>query len=146
MQSPLYQESPDVYYADFDMDDAPKGFEDSFHESIALKRFQEGRLYGELGSPIMDNFNNNPSAWARRILNIEERNICSHMTLCQLDTAGNYMRIYVRPTGPLGPYLERALKSGVRFAVEFRTHKRPDPDDEDEQLVVNILHADVVQI
>lgn len=146
MRSIIRQEALGVYYADFNLGEAPRGFEDCFLTSMTFRRFKEGRAFAELGHPNTDNLTGDPQATLRRVLCIEDRNICAHLDIRQLDPSGEHIRIYVKPYGPLRDKFQLLLNSGAQFALEFRIIHSADPDDEDEQIIVNIPSVDVIQI
>lgn len=145
MQSVLRITGDGKYYADFSMDEAPPGFEDHFDESMCARRFREGRAVAEFGEPNTDGLTGDPVATLRRILCIEDRNICARMFIDGPSGPNGLFRIWVQPYGWQESAFYRAFETNPKgLALKFRCIEQP--DDEGNNKVVNIPSIDVIQI
>lgn len=145
MQSQLTITQDGTMYADFCMDDAPSGFEDCFHTSMFYHRLMMGTAFAELGEPCTDHLLGDPVANLRRIVCIEEKSICAHITMQQLDAAGNYLRAILKPYGPRADALRGLwLTNPTGLMAKFRYTESN--DDDGDLTVKNICGLDVIQL
>lgn len=119
--------------------------------SIFMRKVQGGNLYAELGHPIKTPEMTNDD-YIRRIMRIQESNICGHISEVWLDMEygknnpdfKNPLLIAimgkVKPTGPHGPVLEDSLsnsQSNTNFSIRALTNNT---------YVRGVVHRELVEI
>lgn len=131
-------------YADFHMDNAPPGFEDCLQTSYLHRRLNQGIAFAELGEPCTNHLLGDPVATLRRIVCLDDKSICAHITMEPLDINGDRIRATFKPYGPRADAL-RGLwltnPSGLKAKFRFTSAN----DEDDELKVMNIYGIDVIQ-
>lgn len=144
MEAQLVLTQDGYMYADFLMDNAPVGFEDCIQTSYFYHRIIHGLAFAELGEPCTDHLLGDPVANLRRIVCIEEKSICAHITIQGLDAAGNWIRAFFKPSGPRADALRGLwLTNPTGLKAKFRFTEAN--DDEGDLKVMNIYGIDVIQ-
>lgn len=143
MQSQLWPQQDGTYYADFMFDDAPRGLEDEFTNSLLVLRLRNGTAFTEYGEPSLEHMHTDQHIRIRRLQSIEERNVCGHVTCEPLGTQG--VRFTMKPYGPLK---ERAVNDLIHnptgYGLKLRTWSTA--DDDDELVVKRIDSIDFIKL
>ncbi len=144
MEAPLIVTQDGTMFADFLMDNAPAGFEDCMQTSYFLRRLNNGTAYAELGEPSTDHLSGDPVATLRRVVCIDDKSVCAHIEVNNMDTTGDWIRAYFKPTGPRADALRELLlinPGGLKAKFRFTEAH----DDDDNLKVINIYGIDVIQ-
>lgn len=144
MEAQLVVTQEGFMYADFFMDNAPRGFEDCLPKSTLYRRLHQGTAFAELGEPYTDHLTGDPQATLRRIYCLDEKNICAFITVQPMDLTGDWIRAKLKPCGPHAETLrERWLTNpnGLKAKFRFMTAN----DEEGDLTVTDIYAIDVIQ-
>lgn len=143
MQSQLWSQQDGTYYADFMYDDAPRGFEDHWHDSMFVKRLQNGTALAEYNRPDVTQLTNSDSQALVRYCTIEERNVCGYIKAHPLGNEG--FRLTLHPYGPLKDTMVTALShnaTGYGLYIRYLTSN----DDDMDEVVTRIDTADFIKL
>lgn len=144
MEAQLVLSQQGYMYADFLMDDGPAGFEDCIHTSYFYHRLMQGIAFAELGEPCTDHLLGDPVATLRRIVCIDEKSICAHITMEAICGMGDMVRATFKPYGPRADALRSLwLTNPTGLKAKFRFTEAN--DDEGDLKVMNIYGIDVIQ-
>lgn len=144
MEAQLVLTQDGYMYADFLMDNAPVGFEDCLQTSYLFRRLNVGQAFAELGEPCTDHLLGDPVANLRRIVCLEEKSVCAHVTMQAIDLTGDWIRANFKPYGPRADALRGLwLTNPTGLKAKFRFTEAN--DDEGDLKVINIYGIDVIQ-
>lgn len=150
MQSQLWPNPDGRYYADFLFDDAPRGFEDRFQDSLMMRRLNQGTMFAEYGEPRTEHLAGNPMAVYNRRVMVEEFNIAGHIT-GEAFNDGSGFRLWLKPFGPNKDYMLQQFSADPQgFALKLRVVKGylvdSDIFEPDEEIVLHVFGADVIKL